>query len=139
MSTTMSSSNTTVALNLHADPMYSSVNRILQRDYIGSWADASAEYARIRHGVVWGELRGLFAGKCTAANKERAKTLVAELEGLCSEISDTKPTSKTSHAAAAAALQSWMPPPPSSSKKPVKNTFAALAEDSDEDSDEDDA
>jgi hypothetical protein len=131
----MSSSSTTVALNFEADPLYSSVSRILQRNYIGSWADASAEYSRIRHGVVWGELRTLFAGKCTAANKERATNLVAELEGLCSEISDTSATSKTSHAAAAAALKTWMPPPPSGPKKAVKNTFAALAEDSDEDED----
>jgi len=132
----MSSSNNTVALNLEVDPVYSSVNRILQRDYIGSWADASAEYARIRHGVVWGELRTLFAGKCTTANKERATTLVAELEGLCGEISDIAATSKTSHAAASAALKTWMPPPPRPSKKVVKNTFAALAEDSDEDEDD---
>jgi hypothetical protein len=131
----MSSSSTTVALNFSADPLYESVNRILQRNYIGSWADGSAEYARIRHGVVWGELRTLFAGKCTAANKERATNLVAELEGLCSEISDTSATSKTSFAAAQAALKTWMPPPPSGPKKAVKNTFAALAEDSDEDED----
>ena len=129
------SSSTTVSLNLDVDPLYASVNRILQRPYIGSWADASAEFARIRHGVVWGELRKLFAGKCTAKNKERAAELVEELVSVCAEIGDTSGTSKTSHAAATAALKTWMPPPSSSStaKKPVKNTFAALAEDDDED------
>ncbi len=135
MSVNMSSSNATVALNFEADPTYASVNHILKREYVGSWADASAEYSRIRHGVVWGELRTLFAGKCTPANKEQAEKLVAELEHLCSEICDTSAKSKTSHAAATAALKTWMPPPSSSSssKKPVKNTFAALMEDSDED------
>jgi hypothetical protein len=129
----MSSSNATVALNFNADPLYQSVNRILQRNYIGSWADASAEYARIRHGVVWGELRSLFAGKATPANKERAMNLVAELDSLCSEICDISASSRTSFAAAQAALKTWMPPPPSGPKKVVKNNFAALMEDSDED------
>jgi hypothetical protein len=135
----MSSSSNTSLISANIDPLYASVDRILQRNYIGSWGDASAEYARIRHGLVWGELRTLFAGKCTTANKERATVLVAELESLCSEIRDTSVSSSTSHAAATAALKAWMPPPPSSSttttttKKVVKNTFAALAEDSDED------
>ena len=132
----MSSSNNISLITTHIDPLYASVDRILQRPYIGSWADASAEYARIRHGVVWGQLRNLFAGKCTAANKERATELIHELEGVCAEIGDTSATSKTSHAAATAALKTWMPPLPSSSsstKKVVKNTFAALAEDDDED------
>jgi hypothetical protein len=126
-------SSSTVALNFHADPLYGSVNRILQRNYIGSWADASAEYARIRHGVVWAELRVIFTSKATAANKERATSLVAELEGLCSEINDISAGSRTSFAAASAALKTWMPPPPSGPKKVVKNTFATLMEDSDED------
>lgn len=133
MSLNMSSSSNTSLIATHIDPLYGSVERILQRNYIGSWADASAEYARIRHGVVWSELRTLFASKCTAANKERATVLVAELESLCSEICDTSVSSRTSHAAASAALKTWMPPPSSGPKKVVKNTFAALAEDSEED------
>ncbi len=129
----MSSSSNTSLITANIDPLYASVDRILQRNYIGSWGDASAEYARIRHGVVWGELRTLFAGKYTVKNKERATELIGELESVCAEIGDTKASSKTSHAAAAAALQTWMPPPPSSSKKVVKNIFAVIVEDDEKD------
>ncbi len=125
----MSSSSTASLIPNNTNALYASVERILQRPYIGSWADASAEFARIRHGVVWGELRKLFAGKCTPKNKERATELVEELVSVCAEIGDTSATSKTSHAAATAALKTWMPPPPSSTKKVIQNTFAALVED----------
>jgi hypothetical protein len=121
------------------DPMYASVARILQRNHIGAWAEASEEYSRIRRGLIWADLRALLAGPATKANQEKTTELLHELRSVCADLSDNAPTSTTSLAAAEAAVKAWAPPratpapaPPKSAKKPVKNSFAALTEDSEE-------
>lgn len=129
------------SLAFQADPFFGSVERILQRDYVGSWADASLEYSRIRSGLIWTDLRALTAAACTKANQDKAKQLLKELQSVSADLGDTAPSSATSFAAAESVVKLWMPPvkvtvPASSGAKPaakkVVNTFAALAEDSEE-------
>lgn len=132
--TTTNVSTTLPSLQMQADPLFGSVERILQRDYIGSWADASLEYARIRRGMLWTELRTLTGSSASKANQERAAKLLKELQSVAAELSDTAPSSSTSFAAAESIVKRWTPAPapPKPAAKKIVNTFAALTEDSDE-------
>lgn len=128
------------SLVLPMDPLYGSVESILKRDYVGSWADATMEYSRIRRGVIWTELNALTASAYTKANQEKAAKLLKELQSVSADLCDTSPTSSTSFAAAESVVKRWTPAPrptpaasgPKSAAKKVVNTFAALAEESDE-------
>ena len=128
-----------------ADPTYGSVYSILQRGHIGSWADANVEYARIRQPLAWKELHELLAAKPTKDSQAKAAELVKEISSLCADLGDTSAKSATSGLAAETVVKLWMPPVkaavpkssgPKAAAKKVLNTYAALAEDSDEDGDE---
>lgn len=123
------------SLVIEADPVYGSVFNILKRDYIGSWADATMEYSRIRRDIIWAELRSLTAAAYTKTNQDKVAKLLKELQSISADLCDTSPSSGTSFTAAESVVKLWTPAPSSGPKpapKKVVNTFAALA-DSDED------
>lgn len=130
------------------DPLYGSVYKILTRPNIGSWADANEEYSRIRRGAIGAELRTILGTIPCKDSIARCQELLEELRKVEADISSSSDAAKKI-AAAESTIQNWIgvvPPapatpvkvknttaPPAPKKPKIVNTFAALAEDSDED------
>ena len=149
---TMSISFAVAASQYVSDPKYGSVYRILTRPYIGSWGDANAEYSRIRRKDIATELRSILSTPPSQDNIARCEELLKELRTVESDISTQADAAKTI-AATESTIATWAAPvkaapapvktpvktaktttaPPAPKKPKVVNTFAALAEDSDED------
>ena len=113
-------------LNLSSDPVYGSVYKILERDYIGSWGDACVLYDTIRREAIWTELTGLVRTKATEAKATAARELLNELEHVDTSLSFIK---------ADGIVRKWAPsalPKIAIKNSAVFNAFHSLAEDSDE-------
>jgi hypothetical protein len=116
-----------------SDPVYGSVHTILQRNYIGSWADAGYAYTKIRRDLLWADIRALLSLKPTEGNKGKMAPLLQELKHVSADLRDTDASSLTSFLTAEALVAAWSVPPVKAAKASgPKNAFAALLEDSDE-------
>ncbi len=117
------------------DPIYGSAHRILQHNYIGSWADADYKFTKIRRAMILAELEDILAQKATKLNSTKAHCILSELKGMSYDNGCYENTKSL--------VTAWEKPKPSPLSKSVtvsassggkasKNGFAALVEDSDD-------
>ncbi len=129
----MSSSSSLSLKASSNDPIYGSVYKLLQNDYIGSWADAGYAYSQTRRDLVWTGIKALLSAKPTKGNQEKMAPLLQELQRISADLSDTAASSPTSFLAAQALVTVWATPAPvKASANGPRNAFAALSGDSDE-------
>ena len=117
--------------SLCADPVYGSVYQTLFQG--GSWYDADQVYWRIRYESMAEELGALLISKPTKATKEKAMTLLGDLQAASAQMPSYKDIA-TSLAQIEQVVKAWAPPPSSGPKstKQSKNAFDVLGDEQEE-------
>lgn len=112
------------------DSPYAEVYRVLQREYIGSWADASALYSEIRCSEIANDIHKLLTYTPSSGNKERAAKLLEQM----AQETFSKTSEPVTHMAAL--VMAWAAPPSVKPRtvqsKNSKNEFSALADEDDD-------